>query len=98
MVLLLLLHTLEMFVFRDLLGSQQLSVSLYFTIAIVGLNSCSSYYCCSFPVALGEKDVMVTKMLIEGMSALLMLINDCKNANTTSLTVTEIEAKETNTR
>ena len=29
------------------------------------------------PVALGRKDVMVTKMLIENMSTLLMLLKDC---------------------
>ena len=45
-------------------------------IAIVGSHSDGS--CCGVPVALGGgHDVMVTKMLIENVLALLMVIKDC---------------------
>ena len=44
-------------------------------IAVVGLRSGCSY-CCGVPVALGGKDVLVTKILIEDVSTLL-LIKDC---------------------
>ena len=48
-------------------------------IAIVGSRfSCScSCCCCGVTVALGGKDVMVTKMLIEDVSMLLILLKDC---------------------
>ena len=36
------------------------------------------------PVALGGKDVMVTKVLIEDVSALLMLIEGCRGAKQTN--------------
>ena len=70
MVMLLLLQTLEVFVFCELLGSQ-LSIGLYFAIAIAGSCSGCSYCCCSVPVALKGKDV-VTIILIENMLVLLL--------------------------
>ena len=51
-----------------------LRVTIAIVIAIVGSRfGCS---CCGVPVALEGKDVMVTKMLIEDVLALLMLIMD----------------------
>ena len=51
---------------------------LCFTIAIAIVGSRSGCSCCCVvPVALGGKDVMVTKMLIEDVLALLMLLKDC---------------------
>ena len=54
------------------------AVNFYFTIAIaiVGLDSgCSC--CCGDLVALGGKGVIVTKMLIENISTLLLMIQNC---------------------
>ena len=49
------------------------SVSLYFTIAIVGLRSSCS--CCGVLVALGWKDVLAM-LLIANVSTLLFLVKD----------------------
>ena len=46
-------------------------------IAVVGLCSGCSCCCCGVLVALGGKDVMVTKMLIKNLSRLLMMQKDC---------------------
>ena len=44
-------------------------------IAIIGLRfGCSCYCCCGVPVALGGKDVMGTKILIEDVLMLLLMI------------------------
>ena len=52
-----------------------LGVTISIAIAIVGSRSgCSC--CCGVLVALGGKDVMVTKILIENVSTLLLLIKD----------------------
>ena len=75
MVLLLLLQTLGMFVFCELLGSQ-LSVGLYFVIAIVGSRlGCSC--CWGVPVEIGGKDVVFSTLLIADISTLLLMIKDC---------------------
>ena len=53
-----------------------LHATIAIAIAIVGLHSgCSC--CCAIPVALGGKDIMGTKMLMEDVSTLLMLLKDC---------------------
>ena len=44
---------------------------------VLSRSSCSCCCCCSVLAALGEKDVMVTQILIEDVSMLLMLIEDC---------------------
>ena len=50
------------------------STSLYFAIAIVG--SLSGVSCCGVQVALGGKNVMVAKILIEDVSTLLLMIKE----------------------
>ena len=58
-------------------GSQP-SAGFYFAIAIVGSRSGCGYCCCGVLVALGGTDIIVTKMMIEDVSTLLlMLLNDC---------------------
>ena len=54
-----------------------LHATIDIAIAIVGLRFACSYCCCGVLLALGGKDVMLTKMLIEDVLPLLMLIKDC---------------------
>ena len=56
-----------------------LPVKISVAIAIVrSQSSCSCCSCCNVPVALGGKDGMVTKILIENVSTLLLMIQDCR--------------------
>ena len=50
------------------------SAGFYFTITIVGSRSGCGCCCCGVLVALGGTDVMVTKMLIENVSTLLLML------------------------
>ena len=61
-----------------LAGPQSSCCCLHVTITtvIVGSRSGRSW-CCGVMVALGGKDVTVTKMLIEDVLSLLILIMDC---------------------
>ena len=54
------------------------AIGFNFTIAIAIVGSRSDCSSCSGDlVALGGKDVMATKMLIENLSTLLLMIQDC---------------------
>ena len=61
-----------------LAGPQSSCCCLHVTITtvIVGSRSGRSW-CCGVMVALGGKDIMVTMILVEKVSTLLMLIKDC---------------------
>ena len=59
-----------------------LHVTISIAIIVGSSYGCSCCCCCGVPGALGGKDVMVTKKLIENVS--MLLIKDCKKANATS--------------